>query len=242
MRTATPLFVLASAATAFASISPAPIPKGANPVSLPANFTLDKRNFCFLGFCIGGTDYSNDVNNCGSAGHKCSTSWAGGGGAQCVSGVCMPSYCNNLWDLDPLSGQCRDVSSDVSNWCASLPSFVLRLVKADDSRNDTAASVDRRVTLRTPRRRPASPASATQRRANPATLFPPAPATRTSTRPAMSVLSCLYTLSFSLTCTSPGQQLRRHRQQMPEFFRPRHRLDLHSGRLPAGFVQYRLRV
>lgn len=118
MRTASPLVVLASVATAFASISPAPIPKDANPVSLPANVSLDKRNFCFLGICIGGTDYSNDVNNCGWAGHKCPSSWVGGGGAQCIGGICLPSYCNHLWDLDSLTGQCRDVSSDASNWCA----------------------------------------------------------------------------------------------------------------------------
>ncbi|BGP29675.1 hypothetical protein JCM10296v2_001414 [Rhodotorula toruloides] len=115
MRTATPLVLLASAATAFASISPAPIPKDANPVSLPANVSLDKRNFCFLGVCIGGTDYSNDLNNCGWAGHKCPSSWVGGGGSQCLGGICLPSYCNHLWDLDSLTGQCRDVSSDASN-------------------------------------------------------------------------------------------------------------------------------
>jgi len=56
---------LASLAVASASTSRAFLPPGANPVSAPTDFTLDKRTFCFLGICLGETapNYMSDVNN-----------------------------------------------------------------------------------------------------------------------------------------------------------------------------------
>ncbi|BGP37596.1 hypothetical protein JCM10449v2_001513 [Rhodotorula kratochvilovae] len=106
------------AAVATASTSPAPVPRGMTPVTAPSDISLDKRALCVFGICIGGDDsssYQSDVNNCGSKGNRCSTSWLWGGGAQCVSGVCAPAYCNSLFDYNWATGKCQDVSSDSNN-------------------------------------------------------------------------------------------------------------------------------
>ncbi|KAM0788480.1 hypothetical protein ACM66B_001613 [Microbotryomycetes sp. NB124-2] len=78
---------------------------------------LQKRLLCgFLGvFC----DYSSDVNNCGSAGNVCSSSWANGGGRTCQSGVCGASYCNTGFAFNWSTRQCQSVSSDVKN-CGAI--------------------------------------------------------------------------------------------------------------------------
>ncbi|GAA5879869.1 hypothetical protein JCM8547_006221 [Rhodosporidiobolus lusitaniae] len=117
------LFAAVSALAAVAaSESPAPIPKGANSVLPPTDVSLDKRDLCVLGLCIGGSSsssssskYDSDVNNCGRRGNVCTSNWLFGGGRQCVNGVCAASYCNNLFDFNWLTGQCQDVSSDTSN-------------------------------------------------------------------------------------------------------------------------------
>lgn len=126
----TTLSLLSTFAFASASASlPAPS-LGTSPVPIPANTTavsphpdhhLDKRTLCILGLCIGGSSYDSDVNNCGSRGNKCSTSWPNGGGAVCSAGVCGPSYCNNLFDFNWLTGNCQNVGYDSNNWYAHTP-------------------------------------------------------------------------------------------------------------------------
>ncbi|GAA5826226.1 hypothetical protein JCM3770_006113 [Rhodotorula araucariae] len=118
MRALALLATVASLAVATASTSPAPLPADATPVSPPSDITLDKRAFCFFGRCIGGKEnynYNTDVNNCGSRGNRCSTSWRSGGGAQCINGVCAPTYCNTLHDYNWETRTCQDVSSDTNN-------------------------------------------------------------------------------------------------------------------------------
>jgi len=116
------LATVASLAVASASTSPAFLPPGANPVSAPSDVTLDKRTLCLFGVCLGDTspNYLSDVNNCGYRGNRCQSNWLFGGGAQCVSGVCAPTYCNSLFDFNWGSRQCQDVSSDTNNWCVTF--------------------------------------------------------------------------------------------------------------------------
>ncbi|GAA5979786.1 hypothetical protein JCM11641_002693 [Rhodosporidiobolus odoratus] len=111
------------AAVASADFSPVPLPPNTNPVLPPTDISLNKRDLCIFGVCVGGGGYSSspsaqylsDVNNCGSRGNRCSSSWSSGGGKQCVNGVCGPQYCNNLFDFNWLTGNCQDVSSDSNN-------------------------------------------------------------------------------------------------------------------------------
>ncbi|GAA6038883.1 hypothetical protein JCM8097_000551 [Rhodosporidiobolus ruineniae] len=79
----------------------------------------DKRALCVLGLCIGGTDYTSDVNNCGRAGNKCLTSWTFGSGSQCVAGVCFPASCNAGYALNSATGQCQSILADVNN-CGAI--------------------------------------------------------------------------------------------------------------------------
>ncbi|BGP18845.1 hypothetical protein JCM10213v2_006925 [Rhodosporidiobolus nylandii] len=122
MRSTLALFpaLAALAAVVAADTTPAPfsLPPNTSPVNPPTDVSLDKRNLCILGLCIGGdlsSAYLSDVNNCGARGNRCPSSWLSGGGRQCVNGVCAPQYCNNLFDFNWLSGQCQDVSSDNQN-------------------------------------------------------------------------------------------------------------------------------
>jgi hypothetical protein len=97
-------------------------PAVVDPVALEARVTsLDKRALCVLGLCLGGTttNYQTDVNNCGQANKRCSTTWANGSGSQCVSGLCFPGACNAGFALNSLTGQCQNVYTDVANWCVS---------------------------------------------------------------------------------------------------------------------------
>ncbi|BGP14589.1 hypothetical protein JCM10213_001937 [Rhodosporidiobolus nylandii] len=81
----------------------------------------DKRSLCLLGICLGGstTNYQTDVNNCGAASKRCSTSWSNGFGAQCVAGVCFPGTCNAGFALNSATGQCQSVVADPQN-CGAI--------------------------------------------------------------------------------------------------------------------------
>ena len=83
---------------------------------LQALHTNDKRAICIFGICFGGSDYSSDVNNCGSRNNCCPTSWSNGRGAQCVDGVCMPASCSSGWTLNTNTASCVNLATDVNNW------------------------------------------------------------------------------------------------------------------------------
>ncbi|GAA5967279.1 hypothetical protein JCM11641_000500 [Rhodosporidiobolus odoratus] len=127
MRFATPLFFSFSAVLAVATVDlTKPTPAAVDPVqaSALAVSTTEHQNekrSCLLGIlCFGSsTNYDSDVNNCGSANKKCSTSWSNGSGSQCVSGVCFPGTCNAGFGLNSATGQCQSVMSDVNN-CGSI--------------------------------------------------------------------------------------------------------------------------
>ena len=66
MRVFALLVAVASLAVATASTSLDVIPEGAVPVTAPTDMSLNKRDFCLFGMCIGipgVPDYLNDVNN-----------------------------------------------------------------------------------------------------------------------------------------------------------------------------------
>lgn len=130
------LSTIIALATATASVAAKGYPTSDNPYPNPAlqlqkreaetsSSSLVKRTFdsngCFLGILCFGTSsasYASDVNNCGSKGNRCKTTWPNGGsGAKCSNGVCGAAQCSyNLWDFNWLNFGCQDVSSDTSNW------------------------------------------------------------------------------------------------------------------------------
>lgn len=95
---------------------------GAEQSSNPAVHQHSKRANCFFGICWGTTvDTTSDVNNCGSTGNKCPTTWANGSGSQCVSSVCMPGICNAGYALNTATRSCVSTQTDVNNWFVSFP-------------------------------------------------------------------------------------------------------------------------
>lgn len=60
------------------------------------------------------------LNNCGSKGNVCQSSWSYGTGRQCLAGVCQPASCNSGYDFNFSTNKCQNVQSDTSNWYASL--------------------------------------------------------------------------------------------------------------------------
>ncbi|GAA5944631.1 hypothetical protein JCM1841_002523 [Sporobolomyces salmonicolor] len=110
-------FTFAFAATA-SSTSQAALSLGARAISPPSNVSLDKRNYCILGVCLGSsTNYESDVNNCGSVGQKCQIE--GADATSCHSGVCVATECQSGYTLK--SGTCTriDTEFDVEN-CGSF--------------------------------------------------------------------------------------------------------------------------
>lgn len=104
-----------SSSLSFYGTSPVPIPANTSATAPHPEHHLEKRTICILGICLGGSSYDSDVNNCGSRGNKCPTTWLNGGGAMCSAGVCGPSYCNSLHDFNWLTGTCQNVASDPTN-------------------------------------------------------------------------------------------------------------------------------
>ncbi|BGO97110.1 Proteophosphoglycan 5 [Rhodotorula toruloides ATCC 204091] len=93
---------------------------GADQSPNPALHQHSKRATCFLGICWGTSiDTTSDVNNCGSTGYKCPTTWANGSGSQCVSSVCMPGTCNAGYALNTATRSCVSTQTDPNN-CGSV--------------------------------------------------------------------------------------------------------------------------
>ncbi|POY73104.1 hypothetical protein BMF94_3842, partial [Rhodotorula taiwanensis] len=82
----------------------------------PLHHNEKRLGLCLFGVCVGGSiDFDNDVNNCGSTGFKCQTSWANGSGAKCSSGRCMPLNCAAGFTLNTVTASCVNTANDVGN-------------------------------------------------------------------------------------------------------------------------------